>query len=66
MVKPFASVMAKAQKQSLEKTLDELLAIVAAEKTTIPKDLQVMDSEVSKLSCKFLMRAQTYLYGQVA
>ena len=61
VVNPFAAIMAKAEKQSLEKTLNELLTIVAAEKATIPKDLQVTDT-----SCKCLMRAQTYLYGQVA
>ena len=71
---PFAAIMAKAEKQSLEKTLNELLTVVASEKATIPKDLQVTDEEidsmgpeeVSKLSCKCLVRAQTYLYGQVA
>ena len=73
-VNPFASIMAKAEKQSLEQTLNELLNVVASEKATIPKDLQVTDEEidimgpeeVSKLSCKCLVRAQTYLYGQVA
>ena len=74
VMNPFASIMAKAEKQSLEKTLNELLTVVAAEKATIPKDLQVTDTEIdymdqedlSKLSCKCLVRAQTYLYGQVA
>ena len=73
-VNPFAEIMAKAEKQSLEKTLNELLTVVASEKATIPKDLQVTDEEidnmgpeeVSKLSCKCLVRSQTYLYGQVA
>ena len=73
-VNPFAYIMAKAGKQSLGQTLNEMLNVVAAEKATIPKDLQVTDEdidnmgpeEVSKLSCKCLVRAQTYLYGQVA
>ena len=73
-VNPFAYIMAKAGKQSLEQTLNEMLNVVAAEKATIPKDLQVTDEEidnlgpeeVSKLSCKCLVRTQTYLYGQVA
>ena len=73
-VNPFASIVAKAEKQSLEQTLNELLTVVASEKATIPKDLQVTDEEidnkgpeeVSKLSCKCLVRSQTYLYGQVA
>ena len=73
-VNPFAEIMAKAEKQGLEKTLNELLTVVASEKATIPKDLQVTDEEidnmgpeeVSKLSCKCLVRSQTYLYGQVA
>ncbi len=66
--------MAKAEKQSLEKTLDGLLAIAASERTTMVKDIQVSDEdidnmfseEMSKLSCKCLVRVQTYLYGQVA
>ena len=73
-VNPFAYIMAKAGKQSLEQTVNEMLNVVAAEKATIPKDLQVTDEEidnlgpeeVSKLSCKCLVRTQTYLYGQVA
>ena len=73
-VNPFAYIMAKAGKQSLEQTLNEMLNVVASEKATIPKDLQVTDEEidnmgpeeVSKLSCKCLVRAQTYLCGQVA
>ena len=73
-VNPFAYIMAKAGKQSLEQTLNEMLNAVAAEKATIPKDLQVTEEEidnlgpeeVSKLSCKCLVRTQTYLYGQVA
>ena len=64
-VNPFAEIMAKAEKQSLEKTLNELLTVVASEKATIPKDLQVTDEEidnmgpeeVSKLSCKCLVRS---------
>ena len=73
-VNPFASIVAKAEKQSLEQTLNELLTVVASERATIPKDLQVTDEEidnmgpeeVSKLSCKCLVRSETYLYGQVA